>query len=335
MSKPPHTIIYIKKKSKGQHAPHHGGSWKIAYADFVTAMMAFFMLMWLISITSDEHKKGIADYFATGIINMNIRNGSRGMMAGTQVSPDNNSEREKSDPANTEQHQSVPEKEDKKTDAEVEQVAKSGEKAEQNKASVSDNKINLLESKKEKDAKSQDSSKGKNESKSKAEREKNRGEEEKQFQETSQEIKNIIQQNPLLKDLTNQVTFELRSEGLLIQIMDADKQKTMFPPGSSAMMVYAKGLVGIVAKTISKMPNKIVITGHTDATPYSNAQDYGNWELSTDRANACRQVLEKNGVNKDRITSIVGKADTELFVKNDPNASQNRRFTVLLMREKA
>ena len=107
----------------------------------------------------------------------------------------------------------------------------------------------------------------------------------------------------------------------------------MFPSGSASMNPRSRELLQKVAQVVSDLPNKIEISGHTDATPYSGNANYTNWELSTDRANASRRVLVESGINAARLETVQGKADTEPFVKENPLDPQNRRISIVLLRE--
>src|SRR5690606_22728025 len=121
-------------------------------------------------------------------------------------------------------------------------------------------------------------------------------------------------------------------DGLRIQLVDQDK-RSMFPRASAEMYEPARKLMGVVAQIVARLPNKISVTGHTDATPYSKGSGYGNWELSTDRANASRRELLNAGLDESRIARVVGMADREPLVPEDPTSPQNRRISIVLIRE--
>ena len=157
--------------------------------------------------------------------------------------------------------------------------------------------------------------------------------EEQRLEQAMQEVKQAIQQKIDLKEVAENVRLEITPEGLRIQLLDQDKQ-TMFPLGSAQLMDHTKKLLDQVAHIVSALPNKITITGHTDATPFRNASaGYGNWELSTDRANASRRELVGSGVSEDRIALVVGKADREPLMPENPAAAQNRRISIVVLRE--
>ncbi len=472
--------IIIKKRRKKENHGSHGGSWKIAYADFVTAMMAFFLLMWLVNITSEAQRKGIADYFAPNIVNLNIRNGSAGMMAGTNVSGANNSNGQSSDatqenkpketddnkdvqrstsdkipetPQNTKKElpDSAKEKSttSQKNDVKAKEISsqalikntaidtvqqkenmtlggthikdqskdiikgdkqnsqggiKGTEKAE-DKALIENEKQMGNEKKGGVDAKDAlsktaedpkkdnipktDASKKDSAPISAAEQKANEGKalkqvldnaktqqaattyersieqgasaktaaqqqalqkeiqeskaradevkklqdaEQSKLKEVESELKNMINKSPELQGLLSHVILEIRPEGLRIQLIDQDK-KSMFPSGSSAMHPETKSLIKMIATLIQPIPNQLVISGHTDAHPFTSARKYTNWELSADRANATRRALEEAQIEPKRFESVMGKEATDPFIKDDPFAAANRRISITLLRQ--
>ena len=158
-------------------------------------------------------------------------------------------------------------------------------------------------------------------------------EEERKFAEVKKQIEQAIEQTPDLRDLKKNLLIEQTDEGLRIQLLDREKV-SMFPSGSAAMNERSKLLLEKVAQAITALPNKLSISGHTDATPYLGNGSYSNWELSTDRANASRRVLIEAGIDTKRVETVNGRAETDPLVKNDPFAPQNRRISIVLLREK-
>src|SRR5687767_1810713 len=157
--------------------------------------------------------------------------------------------------------------------------------------------------------------------------------EQKQLEQIQQDIKNAIQEDPELKALEKNLKIDQTEDGIRIQLLDQEKI-SMFPSGSAAMNPRSKDLLAKVAEVVKSLPNKIEISGHTDAKPYAGGDNYTNWELSADRANASRRVLVGAGISADRLIMIKGKADTDPFVKTDPFDPQNRRISIVLLREK-
>jgi chemotaxis protein MotB len=121
-------------------------------------------------------------------------------------------------------------------------------------------------------------------------------------------------------------------EGLRIQIVDQDRY-AMFPLGSAQLYDHTRRMMGLVAQVVQRMPNRIAVTGHTDATPFQGRNNYTNWELSTDRANASRRALMEAGVPQTRINRVVGKADQDPLLTDDPANPRNRRISIVLLRE--
>ncbi len=285
--------IIIKKIKKGAHGGHHGGAWKIAYADFVTAMMAFFLLMWLLNATDEEQKRGIANYFDPVTIGERA-GGGEGVMMGDSITSKEQSAQ--SSMSTLSIKESKPQ--EKGVGGEQETRAQSREETDEEAAAHTADKIAA---------------------------------EEASFKSIKKDIESALKNDPSLKEWLKNLLIEETPEGLRIQIIDQHK-KSMFPVGSSQMYDYTKRLLIRVAEIIQKVPNKISISGHTDATPY-NAKNYTNWELSSDRANASRGVLVDNGVDSNRIVSVVGRADREPFIKENPFAPENRRISIMLLRQ--
>ncbi|OFW87657.1 MAG: hypothetical protein A3B66_09370 [Alphaproteobacteria bacterium RIFCSPHIGHO2_02_FULL_46_13] len=283
-------IIVIKKVIKGGGG-HHGGAWKVAYADFVTAMMAFFLLMWLLNATTEEQRKGISEYFDPTPMEVSSNtSGAGGVMGGLTVSDVGSRAADVQPIVNNDQQPSPDaDKPSNKTDVNVEQAAEAQLRAE-------------LE--KREDAK---------------------------FEQVKEQIEEAIQ-NSDLKGLTKNLIIDMTPEGLRIQIVDRDGE-SMFPTGSAVPYEKTVNLLSSVASIIKQMPNQISIRGHTDAAPYSMGANYTNWELSADRANASRRVLLKSGIEPKKLSNVVGKADTEHLKPATPLDPQNRRISIILLRD--
>ena len=297
--------IIIKRIKKGGHG-HHGGAWKVAYADFVTAMMAFFLLLWLLSVTTQDKKKAIADYFTPTI---GIKD-SKGIGLNGGKSPSS-----KKGKANTDltapgivvgQVQQGP-------------VAKEPDDAKRpdpDAESTATGRADNVGKKDEKDKK-EDSSENAQDSE--------------QFKLTEQEIDQAIESDQDLKKMKNNVQFEETPEGLKIDLID-DPKKPMFSSGGASLTEAGKKVLDSMANIIAKTPNQIAIIGHTDAEGPSSNASYGNWELSADRANAARRALVTTQLGADRVAKVIGYADSQLLVKGEPTNPRNRRVTVVLMR---
>ncbi len=295
--------IILKKVKKVVHG-HHGGAWKIAYADFVTAMMAFFLLMWLISMTTPEQKQGLADYFAPASVSRST-SGSGGLMGGTAFETEG-SRMPGSAPrvvmtVSTPAAPKSPETNDQRT-ANASDGSRESTDAAQAQASASAASA---------DAMSQD---------------------ERNFRSAAESLRQAMQNNPELTELSKNVIIDETPEGLRIQIVDQDG-RSMFPAGHAEPYERTRRLIETVAKMLMKLPNRVSISGHTDSAPFQNGPGYSNWELTADRANAARRIIERQGLPDDRIFQVAGKADTEPLFPEDPRMAANRRLSIVLMRE--
>ena len=283
--------IIVKKVKKGGHGGHHGGAWKVAYADFVTAMMAFFLLLWLLGATTEDQRKGIADYFAPAPPSLSS-GGSGGMLGGLSFAP--GARRSASSAATVVVALRAP-------DADAKAPGQAGGQGESKAGSSALEKLRAEE-------------------------------EQEAFEQAQAALLQAIEESPELHELSDNILVDMTPEGMRIQIVDRSGG-SMFASGSAKMPGRTQQLIKQIAKAISKLPNKISISGHTDATPFQTQSGYGNWELSSDRANASRRALVAGGITPNRIIRVTGKADTDPLVPEDPFVAQNRRISVVLIRE--
>jgi len=232
-------IVVIKKPRR--HGGHHGGAWKVAYADFVTAMMALFIVLWLLN-SGVKVKKAVAGYF--------------------------------NDPRSSQKETGV---------------VKVGEEE-----SVTGIPID---------------------------------------QQNAQKLKEQIQKAILdrkdLEKLAKQIEITITPEGLRIELIE-DKTGTFFQSGSARLSDKGQELLGMLAAQLKPLPNHLLLEGHTDAQPYSNDDGYTNWELSADRANSARRLLQQDGVGRSQISQVRGYADQLLRVANDPMDPSNRRISLIV-----
>ena len=156
--------------------------------------------------------------------------------------------------------------------------------------------------------------------------------EEAQFDEVEQTLRQAIEAIPELRELQDSLVIERTPEGLRIQIVD-QAQVAMFTSGSDSPNDRTIRILRQVALAIDDIPNDLAISGYTDAHPFINGDNYGNWELSADRANASRRILEAQGIDAARFAQVIGKADTDPFVAEDPFDPRNRRISIVLLRE--
>ena len=280
----------IVKRVKKTAGGHHGGAWKIAFADFATAMMAFFMVMWLMSSATPEQKKLISGYFKDPI---GFSESASPYVIDLGGSPTPSPERTlnpepqdaPADEADTEPQPESPTQDQQAIDAEkAEQVAEQMERE----------RLELL----------------------------------------LQELQNKVEQDPQLQRFKDQILFEITQDGLRIQIVDAEN-RPMFALGSAQLQPYFEDILLALTDTIKAVPNKISISGHTDAKPFAGAGGFGNWELSSNRANAARRVLEFGGYDEAQVARVVGYASSALFDRADPFNPVNRRIDIVVLTKKA
>jgi chemotaxis protein MotB len=284
--------IVIKKVKKGGGHAHHGGAWKVAYADFVTAMMAFFLLMWLINTTTPEQKRGIADYFAPASVSPST-NGSGSILAGTAPGEDGVQGRGTS--SVVERLSPLRPQDLSETESEHSQSSAV--------SPVSQDALQAAMSRRE----------------------------DVQFENAEMSLRQALQDMPELAELSKHVLIDQTPEGLRIQLVDQEG-RPMFEPGSAEPTDRARTLLRAVAGVMTELPNRVTISGHTDATPAPIA-GYTNWELSADRANATRRLLEDSGLDEDRVYQVAGKASSEPLYPDDPYMPGNRRISIVLLRE--
>lgn len=270
--------IIIKKIKKGGHA-HHGGAWKVAYADFVTAMMAFFLLLWLLSTSSKETLQALSEYFTP---TQGIRDSQGiGFEGGTLPNTDGKSKSNRSNPGLVSGY----------TPSGV--VADSPENQSQVEAEMEDSL----------------------------------------FKSGADAVTQAFSQDASVNQYSENVSVMQTPEGLRIDITDTDKF-AMFERTSPRLTVHGQTILSKMAVLIEKMPNFMVIYGHTDATPAetSRSEDYTNWELSADRAQAARRFLNKSGIAAERTKKVTGMADRELFTPSEPRGPKNRRIALVMLR---
>ena len=287
--------IIIKKVRKGGGAGHHGGAWKVAYADFVTAMMAFFLLMWLINTTSPEQKRGVADYFAPANVSQST-SGSGGILGGQALGTDG----DKNEGTMSFIEQMAP----KPPDVQDRDGQSSQVKGQADNASGADSDQETDAQKREQMA----------------------------FQSAAESLRQALQDMPELAELSKNILVDQTPEGLRIQLIDQEG-RSMFDQNSAQPNDRARLLLRAVAKVINQLPNRVSITGHTSATAGAAAQNPRDWALSAARADAARAVLQAAGVDQDRIAQVSGKAASEPLYPDDPSLAGNRRIAIVLLRE--
>ena len=292
----------IIKKIQPDEGAAHGGAWKIALADMMTAMMAFFLLMWLLGATSEAQRKSIADYFKPtpkSLVQMGQLAGSNGVLGGRSIM----------DPEGLPVAASQTSMLDLEPPRDPESGKERGPGSEsEDKAGKGPNDKPLDEEAKQKIAAELDK---------------------KNFDQLEKELRKKLEESSMLASLQGQVRIVRDREGLRIEVIDKS-DFSMFGLGTTRLLPRAQALIEEIAKSISSMPNKIAVRGHTDSVPFSGDGTRNNWFLSAERADATRQLLERAGVSSDRFARIEGVADTDPFIPNDRSDPRNRRISVTL-----
>ncbi len=229
-------IIILKKK--GGHGGHHGGAWKVAYADFVTAMMSLFIVLWLLN-SSKQVQEAVGGYFK--------------------------------DPTGT------------------------SKKVGSNLAGAGDNFLLTKDN----------------------------------MPKLKDQLQMAIRQMADFDKLKSHIEMTVTAEGLRIELMES-ASGTFFDSGSPKLNADGREMLVTLAQELGKLPNRVSIEGHTDSEPYATSGSYGNWELSTDRANAARRLMQSNGIRTDQVMQVRGFADQRLRKLDTPLDPSNRRISLIV-----
>ena len=242
----------VKKKRK--HGGHHGGAWKVAYADFVTAMMALFIVLWIVG-QSKSVKDAVAAYFKDPTVFQSgaasVLQGGAGLDTRTPPAPT-------SAPAATQ--------------ADADRMA---------------------------------------------------------LEATATALREQIHGHVHLARLEDKVKIEIANEGLQIELVETS-HGVFFDVGSARIKPGTQEILALVAREVGRLPNQVILEGHTDSRPYVGPPNYTNWELSADRANAARRILDNNGLRPDQVATVVGYADRRLANPSDPLDAANRRISIVV-----
>jgi chemotaxis protein MotB len=253
-------IIVIKKK--GGHGGHHGGAWKVAYADFVTAMMAFFLVMWLVT-QKQEVRAAVGAYFRDpGVFDYDK---GRGMLPGGKPG---------AEPGGAPPLKPAP----AARDAEGERAT---------------------------------------------------------FVRAAEHIKARLVTGKEFGALRDQIEVTVTAEGLRIELVERTGS-SFFDTGSAVLRGESQQILSVISAELTKLPNDVIVEGHTDSRPFAGgSQDYGNWELSVDRANAARRIMMRSGIQTEQLRAVRGFADTQLHVPSDPLDPRNRRVSIVVRSQTA
>ncbi len=316
---------------------HHGGAWKVAYADFVTAMMAFFLLMWLLNATTQEQRRGLADYFSPNSLTSRSNSGFGAPFGGLtpnlegSLASDRGAVQLTSGPTHpildmeeTEEDAPATPSKPRQSGPSLLTVAQDGG------AALNAFQAAAAEAQAPDDARpAANRTPPVKDPAAEAEREQR---ERAAFEQAAAQIREAVQSDPALAAWAKQLAIDLTPEGLRIQILDEDKQP-MFAFGASALNDRARGLLSKIAPVLLRLTQPVAIDGHTDAAPYRGG-DRSNWDLSAERANATRRLLTDAGLPEARIRSVAGHADRDPLLPAAPLAAANRRIAILVLRDR-
>lgn len=257
--------IVVKRAAHKKGHAHHGGGWKIAYADFMTAMMAFFLVMWLLSIASPTQREGIAEHFRMPL--KTALQGGEKSSTSSSVIPGGGTDLSR-------------------VDGEVRQPDGQDE--------GDDGRLDTLKAR----------------------------------------LDDLIESSPVFQQFRSQILIDITTEGLRLQIVDNEK-RPMFDLASAKVVPHMRAILRELAPVLNDLPNKITLSGHTDAFVYSSGdKSYGNWELSADRANASRRELAAGGLTETKVLRVVGLADSMHLDRAQPRNPVNRRISIIVLNQR-
>jgi chemotaxis protein MotB len=332
--------VIIKRIEMVAAAGHHGGAWKVAYADFVTAMMAFFLLMWLLNATTEEQRKGLADYFSPNSVLSHSSSGTGQPFGGHTAFDDGamvsdrgavqltDGKRPPLDPIDDSDPQVYTPAQKPATDKQGDLPTASPDPARTDPSMIGQARNDTGPAPAPLQVQAADSNRQPTQAEIAGEKAR---QEKAAFEKAADEIRNAVHGDPELASLAKQLAIDMTPEGLRIQIMDEVKSP-MFATGSADPNDRARELLKKIAPFLQKLPEAISIAGHTDATPYAGAGKT-NWELSSERANTARRLLTDAGLAETRIRTVTGHADRDPLLPGDPLAAANRRIAIVVLRD--
>ncbi len=339
--------ITIVRREEVVEGGSHGGAWKVAYADFVTAMMAFFLLMWLLNATTEDQRKGLADYFSpTNLMSHNSSGtgqpfgghtafdsgallsdrGSVQITQGTRPILTDSNEDDQDVPVHAGQKSAQSDKQKTQENPQPAQPSQAN-----NAANVQGQKDQAAAQAAAQGVTQADQPPAGAAAVKAADQAANLAKQETQaLNQAAEEIRQAVSGDKALGDLTKHLAIDLTPQGLRIQILDAPNEP-MFSLGSAQPNELTRTLLGQIAPVLKKLTEPIAIDGHTDAAQYPGTT-MTNWELSSNRANAARRLLVDSGLSEERIKEVTGHADRELLLASDPFAAANRRIAITVLR---
>ncbi len=290
--RPPTIIIKRIKKNKPEH---HGGAWKIAYADFVTAMMAFFMLLWLLSLLNKYQLQGISAYFQKPL---------KDVFVGSKNADDHKKTVQETREINKNKGNSTPVLKEKHAGVLV-PVLPVVKPKQQRPAFEKDKDSNHI-----------------------------KGDIDKEMHDIKKQLDVSLKNNPAIYAYREHLSFEIAEDGVKVLIKDIENEP-MFSLGRADFQNYSKKILQWLSSEFNAIPKKIFILGYTDSIPYKQNASYTNWELSVDRANATRRMLIQHGMSPDKVIRIAGSANLALLDKKREYNSVNRRIEIIILTDTA
>ena len=327
MAKRDPKMVTIIRREEVVEGGHHGGAWKVAYADFVTAMMAFFLLMWLLNATTEAQRRGLADYFSPSASVSVQRSGTGRPLGGQSPFSEGEAISDRGTLAVMNANAPPVDEEDDGSDTlaskTVHLEAGQGSAAPGQMAAGDKQGGGLMGT----------AGAGGPADAAAARRaaESARREEQTNFAKAAAEMRRAIAGDPDLAPIARQLAIDLTPDGLRVQIRDSEGLP-MFANGSPEPNDRARAVLKRLTPMLMGLHEPVAIAGYTDATPYAGGAGRTNWDLSADRANATRRILTEAGLPDGRIRDVTGHGDRDPLLPATPEAASNRRIAILLIR---
>ncbi len=322
--------ITIIRREEVVEEGHHGGAWKVAYADFVTAMMAFFLLMWLLNATTEAQRRGLADYFAPSASVSVQRSGTGRPLGGASPFTEGLAISDRGTVAVMNANAPPVDEDDDGSDTLATRTVHAEAQAGPGRPGATpDEAAEAAQARTSPQAAQARSA-------ADAEQARRSGEdarrmEQASFAQAADEMRRAVAADPELAPLARQLAIDLTPEGLRVQIRDSDGLP-MFANGSPEPNERARAVLARLVPTLTRLHESVAIAGYTDSAPYAGGAGRTNWDLSADRANATRRILTEAGLPDARIKDVTGHGDRDPLLPASPEAAPNRRIAILLIR---
>jgi len=318
----------VIRREEGEGHGHHGGAWKVAYADFVTAMMAFFLLMWLLNATTEDQRLGIANYFAQANIFGSGHSGTGRPFGGSDMMSDDSLVGRAGSPTVPQVPRAFP--------PDQADVPDEGEPHQAEFAQGGAFTNPFAEGGRYADPRTRgegglDATEGEEANAARAEQQRAARAEAAALEAAAHAIRAEVSADPTLAALARHLAVDVTPEGLRLQLLDSEN-RAMFALGSAQPNEAARALLAKIAPILARLDKPLTIAGHTDAAPFRPGSALSNWDLSAERANAARRLLQEAGLPERLVQSVSGRADREPLLPADPRAPANRRIAIFVQR---